>query len=53
MASVSCISGLLVNQVEDDNKEDFELPVELVRLLEHEEKDISLTKNSRSYQPGF
>lgn len=32
--------GLPINQAKDDNEEDCELPAELARLLEHEEKYI-------------
>lgn len=40
MANISCNSGLPINQVEDDDKEDCELSVELARLLKHEKKEI-------------
>ncbi|XP_050916633.1 uncharacterized protein LOC127131762 [Lathyrus oleraceus] len=40
MARINCNSGFPINQAEDDNEEDCELPVELARLLEHKEKEI-------------
>ncbi|XP_050892835.1 uncharacterized protein LOC127098317 [Lathyrus oleraceus] len=40
MAKINCESGLPINQAEDDSEEDCELPAELARLLEHEEKEI-------------
>lgn len=38
MDNVSCNSGFPINQAEDDDEEDCELPVELARLIEHEKE---------------
>lgn len=40
MEKINCKPGFPINQAEDDNEEDCELPVELARLLKHEEKVI-------------
>ena len=40
MEKINCKSGFPINQAEDDSEEDCELPAELARLLEHEEKEI-------------
>ncbi|XP_050895577.1 uncharacterized protein LOC127102217 [Lathyrus oleraceus] len=40
MAKINCKSGFPINQAENDSEEDCELPAELARLLEHEEKEI-------------
>ncbi|XP_050876820.1 sugar transporter ERD6-like 18 [Lathyrus oleraceus] len=39
-AKINYESGLPINQAEDGIEEDCELPAELARLLEHEEKEI-------------
>lgn len=38
LAEVRCKFGFLINQAEEDDEEDCEVPSELARLLEHEEK---------------
>ncbi|XP_050877403.1 uncharacterized protein LOC127081165 [Lathyrus oleraceus] len=40
MAKISYESRFPINQAEDGSEEDCELPAELARLLEHEEKEI-------------
>ncbi|XP_050895780.1 uncharacterized protein LOC127102454 [Lathyrus oleraceus] len=40
MAKINCKSGFPINQDEDDSEEYCELPAELTRLLEQEEKEI-------------
>lgn len=40
MSIIGRKSEFPINQVEDDSEEDCELPDELARLLEHEEKEI-------------
>lgn len=45
MARICCKSGLPINQAEDDSEKDCELLAELERLLEHDEKRFSHTKN--------
>lgn len=40
MTIIPCNYGLPINHAEDDGEEDCELPAELVRLLEQEQKDI-------------
>lgn len=40
MANTPCNSGFPINQAEDNGKKDCELPTELARLLEHEQKEI-------------
>ena len=40
MENIPCNSGFPINQAEDDSEEDCELPAELARLFEHEQKEI-------------
>lgn len=40
LAEVRCKFGFPVNQAKDDSEEDCEVPDELARLIEHEEKGI-------------
>lgn len=40
IVEVRCKFGFLINQSEDDGEEDYEVPLELSRHLEHEEKEI-------------
>lgn len=54
LVEVRCKSGFSINQAKDDGEEDYEVPAEITRLLEHEEKEIQPQKRAnRSDQSGF
>lgn len=40
LAEICSKSGFPINQAEEDNEEDYEVPNELAWLLEHKEKEI-------------
>lgn len=40
MVEIPWKSGFPINQDEDNGEEDYEVPTELERLIEHEEKEI-------------